>query len=273
MTETAQLKQTPSAWRHCGQQLQMWRQDAGGSCQALGEAAGYTEGTIRAMEVGRRRPTARLLAVADDLYGARGKLKALEKFLVPDPFPPRAAEFMEREAHAIAHQSYEPIRIPGLLQTERYVRALFATHCPPIDDETVEHRVAARIERGLMPARRPTAYFSFVIEESTLRRPMGSPEVMKEQCEHLLAMGRLRNVDIQVMPTSQGSHPGNDGPIVLLESPDHEHHVFEEGQSVSHLTGEPETVSSLTQRLGMIRMQALGPEESAEVIKREAEVW
>lgn len=273
MTETVQLKQTPSAWRHCGQQLQMWRQEAGGTCQALGEAAGYTEGTIRAMEVGRRRPTLRLLTVADDLYGARGKLKALEKFLVPDPFPARAAEFMEREAHAVAIQWYEPIRVPGLLQTERYVRALFATHCPPLDDETVERRVTARIERGTMLARKPTTYFGFVIEESTLRRPVGSAEVMREQREHLLKMGQLRNVDIQVMPTRQGSHPGNDGPIVLLESPDHEHHVFEEGQSVSHLTADPETVSKLTQRLGMIRMQALGPDESAEFIKRETDAW
>lgn len=273
MTETGQPKQTPSAWRHCGQQLQMWRQEAGGSCQSLGEAAGYTEGTIRAMEVGRRRPTARLLAVADDLYGARGKLKALEKFLVPDPFPPRAAEFMEREAHAIAHQSYEPIRIPGLLQTERYVRALFTAHYPPIDEETIEHRVAARIERGSMLSRRPTTYFSFVIEESALQRPVGGAEVMKEQCEHLLEAVKLRNVDIQVMPTRMGAHPGNSGPIVLLESPDHEHHVFQEGQSVSHLTADPEAVGKLTNRLGMIRMQALGSEESAEVIKREADAW
>ncbi|MCX4818773.1 DUF5753 domain-containing protein [Streptomyces sp. NBC_01142] len=272
MTEQ-QLKQTPSAWRHCGHQVQMWRQEAGGTCLALGEAAGYAEGTVRAMEVGRRRPTLRLLTVADDLYGARGKLKALESFLVPDPFPARTVEFMDREANAIAVQWYEPLLIPGLLQTESYARALLNAHYPPLDEETVERRVAARVERGLILSRRPTAYFGFIIEEMALRRPVGGPGVMKAQSKRLLEAGKLRNVDIQVVPTSRGAHPGNNGPMVLLESPDHEHHVYEEGQSVSHLTADLETVSKLTQRLGMIRTEALSPSESAEFITMEADAW
>jgi hypothetical protein len=96
---------------------------------------------------------------------------------------------------------------------------------------------------------------------------------MREQCERLLELGASRNVDIQVMPTSQGAHAGINGPMVLLESPDHQHYAYEEGQSMSVLHADSATVSKLTQRFGMIRMQALNAEESARLIRGVADQW
>ncbi|MFE6481991.1 helix-turn-helix domain-containing protein [Streptomyces sp. NPDC057757] len=266
-------EQSPTAWKYCGNQFKMWRQEAGVSRERVGDETNYSPDTITAFERGVRRPTARLLAVGDELFGARGKLKAAAQYLEPERFPPRAQEFMGLEAEAIALQGYETFRIPGLLQTPAYVRALFNAHYPPLDDETVERRVGARLERQQMLTSRPTTYFGFVLGEIALRCPVGGPVVMREQCERLLEIGALRNVDIQVMPTARGAHAGINGPMVLLESPDHEHYAYEEGQVRSVLHADSEAVSTLTQRFGMIRMQALNAEESARLIREVADEW
>ncbi|MEU5343434.1 Scr1 family TA system antitoxin-like transcriptional regulator [Streptomyces sp. NPDC020766] len=61
--------------------------------------------------------------------------------------------------------------------------------------------------------------------------------------------------------------------MVLLESPDHERYAYEEGQVSSVLHTDSEAVSTLTQRFGMIRMQALSTGESARLIREVADQW
>ncbi|MFF1680828.1 helix-turn-helix domain-containing protein [Streptomyces sp. NPDC058256] len=222
-------EQPPIAWRYCGHQFKMWRQEAGVSREEAGAATNYASDTIGSFELGARRPTTRLLAIGDELFGARGKLKAAAQYLEPEKFPPRTQDFMDCEAEAIALQSYQTLLIPGLLQTEAYVRALLGAHYPPLDDETIESRVAARLERQQLLFRKPTSYYGFVFEEIALRRPVGGAATMREQCRRLLELGRLRNVSIQVLPTDRGAHTGINGPMVLIETPEREHYAYEEG--------------------------------------------
>lgn len=266
-------EQSPTAWKYCGNQFKMWRQEAGVSREAVGEESNYSPDTITSFERGVRRPTARLLAVGDELFGARGKLKAAAQYLEPERFPPRTQDFMDCEADAIALQWYETLLVPGLLQTEAYVRALLGAHYPPLDDETIESRVTARLERQQLLVRKPTAYYGFVFEEIALRRPVGGAAAMQGQCRRLLELGRLRNVSVQVLPTDRGAHAGLNGPMVLIETPEREHYAYEEGQAVSVLHSRSEELSNLTQRFGMIRTQALSTEESARFIGRVADEW
>lgn len=266
-------EQSPIAWRYCGHQFKMWRQEAGVSREDVGKESNYSPDTITSFERGVRRPTARLLDIGDELFGARGKLKAAAQYLEPERFPPRTQDFMDHEADAIALQSYETLLIPGLLQTEAYVQALLSAHYPPLDDETIESRVAARLERQQLLFRKPTAYFGFVFEEIVLRRPVGGSAAMREQCRRLLELGELRNVSVQVLPTDRGAHAGLNGPIVLIETPEREHYAYEEGQAVSVLHSGSKELSDLTQRFGMIRTQALSAEESARFIGKVADGW
>ncbi|MFI6280879.1 helix-turn-helix domain-containing protein [Streptomyces sp. NPDC050988] len=266
-------EQSPIAWRYCGHQFKMWRQEAGVSREDVGKESNYSPDTITSFERGVRRPTARLLDIGDELFGARGKLKAAAQYLEPEKFPPRTQDFMDCEASAIALQWYETLLIPGLLQAESYVRALLGAHYPPLDDETIESRVAARLERQQLLVRKPTAYFGFVFEEIALRRPVGGSATMREQCQRLLKVGQLRNVSIQVLPTDRGAHAGLNGPMVLIETPEREHYAYEEGQAVSMLHSGSEDLSNLTQRFGMIRTQALSTEESARFIGKVADEW
>jgi hypothetical protein len=223
------------------------------------------------MEQGRRRPTVRLLQVADQMCGAQGKLAAAQEFLKPEPFPARSQEYMAAEAEAIALHWYEPLLIPGLLQTEEYARTLISESCPPLDDETVEERVRARMERQEALTRKTSTVFSFVVYEAALRTMVGGREAIQRQLERVLEAGKLRNVSIQVLPMGRCSGVALIGPMVLLENEDHEHCVYVEGQRTSALYVEPDKISQLSQRHDMLRRHALCVEDSSEFIRKVAE--
>lgn len=245
------------AWRYCGNQIKLWRTDAGVSREELAKEAGYEYETVKSMEQGRRRPSLRLLQVADDMCGAHGKLLAARDYLKPQPYPPRADEFMALEAEAIVLNWYESLLIPGLLQTEDYARALMKETCPPTDDETLEERVSARLRRQEALQARPRVVFSFVIHELALRTRVGGRQTMAPQLRHLLKAGETRNVSIQVLPTGRCSGVALIGGMVLLETAEHDHYAYVEAQRTSALYADVEKVSELTHRQGMIRSHAL----------------
>ncbi|WEO95794.1 helix-turn-helix transcriptional regulator [Streptomyces sp. FXJ1.172] len=261
--------QPPIAWRYCGSQIKMWRTEAGIGREALAKEAGYDYEYVKSMENGRRRPTLRLLQVADQVCGAGGKLVAAQEYLKPEPFPTFSQDFIRYESEAISLSSYEPLLIPGLLQTEETARSLLKAHWPPLDDETVEERVTARLKRQALLAKQ-TRSFSFVIGESALRNKVGGAEAHSRQLRHLLAAAEQRNVTVQVLPIV-GAHPGLNGPLVLLETSEHEHFGYEEGQTTGVLYSDPDRVSIASQRHAMILRQALSLSESARFIGEVAE--
>ncbi len=263
--------QPPMAWRYCGNQIKLWRTQAGVTREALGKEAGYEYESVKSMEQGRRRPTLQLLRIADEMCQARGMLLAANEYLKPEPFPARAQGFMQVEADAIVLNAYAPLLVPGLLQTEGYARALMGDSCPALDDETIEERVAARMARQEKLTRKPLATFGYVIYEAALRTGVGGPKVLKGQLEQLLGFGKLRNVSIQVLPIGRAAGVSLAGSFVLLETVEHEHLAYVEGPEAAVLHADPGKVSSLTQRHGMIRMQALSIEESAQLIREVAE--
>ncbi|MBD0745338.1 helix-turn-helix transcriptional regulator [Streptomyces sp. CBMA152] len=261
----------PMAWCYCGDQVKLWRESTGVSREELCKKANYQYEYVKSMENGRRKPTLRLLRAADELCGANGKLLAAHRYLKPEPFPARSQEFMLLEAAAIALDWYEPLLIPGLLQTEEYARALISGSFPPLDEETVEERVNARLQRAEALRKRPTTIFNFVMYEAALRTVVGDRGLMKRQFDHVLAAGELRNVSVQVLPMSRCPGAALNGSLVLLETPDHEHVGYVEGQETSALYADPAKVSLLAQTHGMIRLHALSVEESAEFIGNMAE--
>ncbi|MFK4103791.1 DUF5753 domain-containing protein [Streptomyces sp. NPDC019531] len=171
---------------------------------------------------------------------------------------------MEREREATSLWWYEVALIPGLLQTKGYARALIENRLPSLAEETVEQRIAARMERqAILTDRKPPVALHFVICEAALR----SPQVDIEQLRSLLGVFRLRNVALQVLPFERAISDALMGPMVLLETHDLERFAFTEGPFASELSSDPDVVSRVTQRLSMIRAQALSPTESARFIE------
>ena len=121
--------------------------------------------------------------------------------------PGELVAFLESEADAESIWVWEPLIIPGLLQIESYTRALLRPWVSKfaLPSAEVDRRVDARRMRQDVLHRDPPVQLSAVIDESVLHRKIGESAVMREQLEHLVALSRLTNIDIRILPLN-GEH-------------------------------------------------------------------
>ncbi|MFG3116782.1 DUF5753 domain-containing protein, partial [Streptomyces sp. NPDC048197] len=154
----------------------------------------------------------------------------------------------------------------GLLQTENYARAVFSCLFPPISEAEAAERLSALLDRQQLLERDPPPVLNFIVEEVVLRRPIGDAEILREQVRNLRQCAELPFLGFQIMPLTRTKHAGLDGPLVLLETPDHGQLGYIEGQRVSFLVDDPDEVSLLQYKYGMLRSQALTPEDSISLL-------
>jgi hypothetical protein len=91
---------------------------------------------------------------------------------------------------------------------------------------------------------------------------------MRDQIHRLREYGDRVHMGIQIMPTGRVPHAGLAGPMVLLETPDHDHLTYLEVQRASFLVDDPDEVSIYQLKYGKLRSQALSPDESARLLDR-----
>jgi hypothetical protein len=183
-------------------------------------------------------------------------------------YPKQVRDLAQMEARAVELGAYVGLSIHGLLQTPEHARALFEAWQPAYSPEEVERMVAARMARQSIFERSPAPSLSFVQEEATLRRPVGGTMVWRQQLEHLLEVGRLRNVTLQVMPTNSEAHPGLNGKIEVLKFADGTAVGRSDGAYSGRPTTDPKQLRVLELRYGTIRAQALTPRESLAFIEQ-----
>ncbi|MDX2601871.1 helix-turn-helix transcriptional regulator [Streptomyces caniscabiei] len=251
-----------------GRQLRLRREAVGMRAAEFGAAVGYGEDMVYKIEGGKRIPRPDYLDRADEVLGAGGLLAAMKEDVKRVRYPKKVRDLAQMEARAVELQLYDPLNIHGLLQTPEYARSLFMMRRPAFTPDDVERGVAARVARKAVFEREPAPELSFVQEEWVLRRPLGGKMLLRQQLEHLLELGQLRNVEIQVMPMAREEHAGAEGGIEVLK--------FEDGSAVGRSPGvaNGRPVSELRQlrilelRYGIIRAQALPPRESLAFIEQ-----
>lgn len=258
----------PGVWSAYGKLLQHLRKRAGLSQQMLAEAIGYSLEQVASVEQGRRPAKTAFTTASDRVLEARGVLEVLQDDVDRAKLPQFFRDFALIEAEVVSRFSYDPLLVPGLLQTEAYARAVFAGHCPPLSEETVDQHTEARLSRQKLLTRVPLAELSFIVSEEALRNPVAEVSVMRGQWQRLLEVGALRNVEIQVMPAGSGFHVGLNGPFVMLETKDHQHIGYVESQEVGCVVRDPAEISAFGMRYGKLRSQALNGVESARLIER-----
>ncbi|MHC8563652.1 DUF5753 domain-containing protein [Streptomyces albidoflavus] len=114
---------------------------------------------------------------------------------------------------------------------------------PPLSSAETDEAIQARLDRQVLLKREEPPMMNFIIEECVLHRHMGEPEMMRQQIAHL-AVRRSPFLGLQVMLTGTDAHAGLAGPLVLLETPDHDHLAYIEGQHNGFLVDDPNMVSS-----------------------------
>lgn len=254
-----------------GALLRHYREQAGFSQEGLGLKIGFSKSQVAMVERGERPPKGGFTPHADHALGASGALLAAGAKLTSSRVASWFGPFADEEAMARARYEYESHVVPGLLQTEAHARAQFRGACPPLDDDEIEGLIAGRLARQRMLTRKPLPDISFVLELSPLTRPIGGRDVHRAQLHHILEVSRLRHVHIQVMPPQRETHGGLSGPFVLLETHDRQRLGYLEVHTRSFLVGEQPELGRLFARYGILRTQALGPEESRKMIEQVAE--
>ena len=251
-----------------GRQLKLLRTRVGLERAEFGKRVGYSADTVASIEQGRRIPQPRFIDKADEVLGAGGLLTALKEEIARAQYPSffRDAARLEADAHELF--LYAVQAVPGLLQTEEYMRALLAMRRPLLDEDTIEQRVAARLLRQEIFTRWPAPLMSFVVEEAPLRKPFGGASVLRGVLENILLIGHKRNVEIQVMPNDREDNAGVDGPFTLITPKKSDQIAYLEVQGRSILVTDRDEVRSISARYGIIRSQALTPRESLGFVEK-----
>jgi Domain of unknown function (DUF5753) len=117
-------------------------------------------------------------------------------------------------------RSFEPLLVPGLLQTEDYARAVIPEFAPGATAERVKTLVEIRMTRQELLDRDDPPLLFFILDEAVVRRLIGGKAVMRRQIRRLIELATMPNVTIEIVPFSSGAHPGLRGPFVVIEFPD-----------------------------------------------------
>ncbi|MER5968299.1 helix-turn-helix transcriptional regulator [Streptomyces sp. NPDC002055] len=212
-----------------GTQLRRLREARGVSTQAAAEAIRGSHAKISRLELGRVGFKERDVGDLLTLYGVTDAAER-EDFLAlarqatapgwwhqySDILPSWFETHIGLEEATSVIRTYESQFIPGLLQTEGYARAVTRLGHPHGTARDVERRVTLRLARQELLRRDDPPRFWAVLDEASLRRPLGGPEVMREQLQHLIEMSRLPHVTVQVAPFTLGGVAAAGGPVTIL---------------------------------------------------------
>nr|WP_190820129.1 helix-turn-helix transcriptional regulator [Saccharopolyspora pogona] len=124
--------------------------------------------------------------------------------------------YPDLETEACQVREFTLTYIPGLFQTEYYMRTLFETGNPGCAASFIENAIALRSARRELITRQDPLDYSVVIDEVVLRRPVGGAVAMRTQLLELRQYAELPNVSIRVLPISAGAHGGMESAFCLL---------------------------------------------------------
>ncbi len=216
-----------------GAHLRRMREAAAISRSDAGWEIRSSESKVSRMELGRVGFKERDVGDLLTLYGLddgeeRERLLALAReannpgwwHRFGDVLPSWFNSYLGLEAAAQLIRTYELQFVPGLLQTQDYVRAVVQLGRGLIPAEEVERRVALRVNRqGILSRPNPVRLWA-VVDESVLRRPIGGVKAMMMQLDHLIEATHQPNITLQVMQFGSGGHAATGGAYSILRFPE-----------------------------------------------------
>ncbi|WP_328622903.1 helix-turn-helix domain-containing protein [Streptomyces sp. NBC_00354] len=217
--------------RRLGSELRRLREISGMTTQQVTERLLISQPKISLLENGRRVIKPRDVRDLCGLYGVQDQQRVDHLMQLARESGQQGwwnsygdipyGDYIGLEAEAAAIRLYEPLVIPGLLQTPAYARAVIAGTIPHVTPEQAAARLKVRLRRQdrLGAPRNPLRLWA-VLDESALRRVVGSREVMRKQLDHLTHLGTQPHITMQVLPHGVGAHPGVSGQFSLLEFAD-----------------------------------------------------
>lgn len=254
-------------------ELRRRRVQAGLTQAALGELVFCSDTQISAIETGGKPVTRKHLELVDTALKTDGYFVEFWEGLVKDGEAPSwFLDWIRIEREALSLRWFEPLFVPGLLQTEAYARATL--RCEALTPAEVDSLVASRLQRQAALTREKPPLFFAVVDEIVLTRPAyGDRALMAEQLDHLIACAEMPTVHLHVVPASVGMHAGHAGAFIIAETPDEEQIAHADSQLKAQIVSRFPDVAKLVNRWEQIRGKALPDEQSLELIKKAAASW
>lgn len=186
-----------------------------------------------------------------------------------DLLKPGFKEYLAYEASASVIRQYDPVLIPGLLQTEEYARAILK-HNAGFDDDKVEKAWTVRQHRQDVHERDDPPDMLFVLDEAALRRNVGRGQVMLHQLEQLKSVAANKHVSLQILPFAVGAHPGMQGNFIMLEFADPNLDNLVHLESINEITIRDDTdqIARYLDRFSQLQELALSPDDSVDLLDR-----
>ncbi|GHJ06775.1 transcriptional regulator [Micromonospora humidisoli] len=185
-------------------------------------------------------------------------------------------DYVGFEAEATSISTFESLYVPGLLQTEEYVRAIVRAGRSTADQDEIDRRVAARLGRKVLLSRDMPPRLWMVLDEAAIRRVVGGPVVMRAQLARLIEACELPTVEIQILSFAAGAHAAMGGPFTLLGYADPALDptvVYLDNDSSTLLLEEDRHVARYRLMFDHLMAKALGPDESAGFLARVADEY
>lgn len=267
--------------RRLGQELRRLRELKGMTAEEVAERLLVSQSKISRLENGRRSISQRDVR---DLCG----VYEVEDHRIVDSLMQMAKDSRQQgwwhsfgdipysvyiglETDAASLRVYDPQVVPGLLQTRAYAETLITGALPETMPTDIDKRVQVRLRRQerIAAPDNPLRLWT-VLDESALRRVVGSRAVMREQLEHLVEQSQLPHVTVQVIPFDMGAHPGLNGQYAILEFPDAADSsvVYIEGVTSDLYLEKANDVQKYSVMYEHLRAQALNVEQSRQFIAK-----
>ncbi|WP_433571276.1 helix-turn-helix domain-containing protein [Streptomyces sp. CA-251247] len=262
MANIQSLDPSASPLDYYGWELRRQREAHGLKQGQLGEIIFCTGSLIGQIETTKKVPTRDFSERVDAALGTDGVFSRLAGLVLRSQLPNWFQPYAEMEAKAAYISTYQAQLVYGLLQTEKYARAVLATSKP--DD--LDGLLAARMERQRILEREQPPLAWAVLDEAVLHRPVGGTDVMRRQLARLLEFITHRWIRIQVLPLSAGEHPGLAGSFTVLRFDDHPDIFYTEDMMSGHMTANAESIREASLHYAHLQAAALSVGDSAALI-------
>jgi transcriptional regulator with XRE-family HTH domain len=271
--------------RRLGTELRRLREARSVKLEEVADKLGLAASTLSRIETGKAPTRTAYLTAMLDMYGVHdpaGRQILLDMAREghrkgwwaawEDVLPTGFDVYVGLEAEAASVRAYETLVVHGLLQTEAYARLVSTAVRRKQTPEQIERLVALRMQRQEVILRADPLELWLILDEAVIRRTMGSPELMREQLDHLAEASQWPHITLQVLPFCAGPHPCLNGPFAIIEFPDRfdPDVVYTEGVAGQAYLEREKDVRARAEAFDLLRAAALSPADSTELIMKMA---
>ncbi|MFK4064895.1 helix-turn-helix domain-containing protein [Streptomyces sp. NPDC029674] len=186
-----------------------------------------------------------------------------------DSIPESMNLLLTLEDEAVREDHFSCVYVPGLLQTRAYSTAVQQANEVRLAPAEIERLVDIRMKRQEVLTRPTAPHLWAVLDESVIRRVVGSPAAMKEQLGRLLEANESPGITLQVLPFSKGAHCAALGSFVILGGTEPTLDVvYVDLHTGSLFLEKDEELERYRLAFDYLRAQALDMEASSSMIQR-----